>query len=418
MKERIMIKKQRRIIIGVTLMVAIATAYVLFSSRLSSLLPKATATGDEVVVAPKTLVFGVDTTGLLRATEVQNFGGPPMFGNYWQFQIVNMAAEGKQVKAGEQLIGFDAQKIRDDLQRFQNELDQANKELEKTRTQIDLEGQELKSKLAAAENNYEKFKLKQTRDLRVEALNKVEEDRLAFEQARREVEAMKERIEWHKKSSEATYQIIVSKKARAENKVNEIKKGMENFQAKADRDGVVIYKTKWNGEKFRVGESVWMGQSLLEIPDLNTIIAEAYVPEVDIGKIKPGQPAEVTIDAFPDKVYSGSIKSVGKLVHPKAWDIPNKILDIQIALDQLDISIMRPAMSVKAKIKTSSIENCLAIPLKAVRTTAEGSMIKVKTDQGWREQMVKLGESNGTEVVIIDGLKAGDRIGADFAKAK
>jgi HlyD family secretion protein len=413
-----MLKTQRRVIIGVALVASVAAAYVLFGSRLSSLLPKAAATGDEVAVAPRTLVFGVDATGLLRATSVQNFGGPPMFANYWQFQIVNLVAEGKQVKAGEQLITFEAQRIRDDLQRFQNELDQANKELEKTRTQIDLERQELLSRLAGAENNYEKLKLKQTRDLRVEALNKVEEDRLAFEQASREVEAIKERLEWHKKSSEATYQIIVSKKSRAENKVNEIKKGMENFQAKADRDGVVIYKTKWNGDKFRVGENVWMGQSILEIPDLNTIIAEAYVPEVDIGKVKMGQRAEVTIDAFPDKVYSGSVKSVGKLVRPKAWDIPNKILDIQIALDHLDISIMRPAMSVKAKVETSSVENCLAVPLKAVRTTAEGSMVKVKSDQGWREQRVKLGESNGTEVVILEGLKAGDRIGADFAKAK
>jgi HlyD family secretion protein len=413
-----MLKKQRRVIIGIALVAAIAAAYVLFGSRLSSLLPKATATGDEMVVAPKTLVFGVDATGLLRATSVQNFGGPPMFANYWQFQIVNLVAEGKQVKPGEQLITFDAQRIRDDLQRFQNELEQANKELEKTRTQIDLERQELLTRLAAAENNYEKLKLKQTRDLRIDALNKVEEDRLAFEQARREVEAIKERLDWHKKSSEATYQIIVSKKTRAENKVNEIKKGMENFQAKADRDGVVIYKTKWNGDKFRVGENVWMGQSILEIPDLNTIIAEAYVPEVDIGKVKTGQRAEVTIDAFPDKVYSGSVKSVGTLVRPKAWDIPNKILDIQIALDQLDTSIMRPAMSVKTKVETSSVENCLAVPLKAVRTTADGSMIKVKTDQGWREQRVKLGESNGIEVVILEGLKAGDRIGADFAKAK
>jgi multidrug efflux pump subunit AcrA (membrane-fusion protein) len=117
-------------------------------------------------------------------------------------------------------------------------------------------------------------------------------------------------------------------------------------------------------------------------------------------------------------MYSGSIKSVGTLVRPKAWDIPNKILDIQIAIDQLDTSIMRPAMSVKAKIHTSSIENCLAVPLKSIRTTAEGSMIKVKTDQGWREQRVKLGESNGAEVVILEGLKSGDRIGADFAKAK
>src|SRR5262250_2135309 len=168
-----MIKKQKRIIIGIALAAAIGATYVLFGSRLSSLLPKVTATGDEVVVAPKTLVFGVDATGLLRATSVQNFGGPPMFANYWQFQIVNLVAEGKQVKPGEQLITFDAQKIRDDLQRFQNELDQAVKELEKTRTQIDLERQELLSKLAQAESNYEKLKLKQSRDMSIKSFNKV-----------------------------------------------------------------------------------------------------------------------------------------------------------------------------------------------------------------------------------------------------
>lgn len=393
-------------------------AYFLFQSKWQSVLPKAGASGEEFVVASRTMSFSVSATGLLRATSVQNFGAPPEFGNYWQFQIVNLAAEGKQVKQGDPLITFDAQKVRDDLQKLQNELDQANKELEKTKAQIDLERQELASRLAAAENNYEKLKLKQTSDPRFDVPNKVEEDRLAFEQAKREVEALKERLDWHKKSSEATYQIIQSKKARAENKVAEIKRGMENFQAKADRDGVVIYKTKWNGERFQVGENVWSGQSILEIPELSTLVAEAFVPEVDLGKIKDGQRAEITIDAFQGKSYQGAVKKIGTLVRPKAWDIPNKILEVQIALDHLDTAIMRPGMSLKTKIETAAIENCLAIPLKAVRTAAEGARVKIKTEQGWAERHVKLGESNGVEVAVVEGLKAGDRIASDFAKAK
>jgi HlyD family secretion protein len=414
-----MAKRTKTTLIGlISLIALIIASWFLIPSRLANLFPKVTASGDEIVVAPKTLSFGVDATGFLRATSLQNYGPPPPFGNYWQFQIVNMVPEGKQVKAGEVLITFDAQRVRDDLQKFQNELDQANKELEKTRSQIDLERQELITRLAVAENNYEKFKLKQVNDPTYEAPSKVEQDRLALEQARREVAALKDRIEWHKKSSEATSQIIVSKKTRAENKVNEIKRGMEKFQAKADRDGVIIYKTKWNGERFQVGENVWPWFSILELPDLNTIIAEAYVPEVDIGKVKIDQRTDIMIDAFPGKSYAGAVKSMGKLVRPKAWDIPNKILDIQIALDQLDTQIMRPGMSVKVKVETSSLPNCLAVPLKAVRTTTEGSKVKVKTEQGWREQTVKLGDSNGVEVVVIEGLRAGDRIAGDFVKAK
>ncbi len=376
-----MATRTKRIIATLIGLAALAVgAWTLIPSKLTGLLPKAAATGDEIIVTPKTMTFGVDAAGILRATSVQNFGAPPEFGNYWQFQIVNLIPEGKQVKSGDQLIGFDAQRVKDDLQKLQIELDQSIKELDKTKAQIDLEKQELLARLAAAENNYEKLRLKQSTDPKVDVINDVEKDKLSLEQARREVEALKDRIEWHKKSSEATYQIIVSKKARAENKVDEINRGMMNFQAKSDREGVVIYKTKWNGERFQVGENVWSGQTILEIPDLNTIIAEAFVPEVDIGKVKVGKRVDITIDAFPGKSYTGSVKSVATLVRPKSWDIPNKILETQISLDQLDASIMRPGMSIKTRIETASIPNCLTVPLKAVRTTLEGSRVKVRTN--------------------------------------
>ncbi len=385
----------------------------------SGLLGRADSEGEEFLIIRKALKFEVQSTGILRATSVQNFGAPPEFGNYWQFQIVTLVAEGKSVKKGDLLVSFDAQKITDDLQRFQSELDQTNKELERTRAQIDLEAQELMGRLAEAETRYEKLKLKlEGISPEIKSAREIQADNLALEQTRREVEALRERIQWHKKTSEATYRIIASKKNRAEIKVNEIKRGMESFQVKSDRDGIAVYKVKWNGERYKVGETCWSGLSLVEIPDLNTLLVEAFVPEVDIGKIKIGQHVEITIDAFPGKTYPGKVSRIGTLVRAKAWDIPNKILEVRITLDNLDTAIMRPSMSVKARIETGSITDVLAVPLKSVRTTAEGSMVKVKADSGWRERKVKLGESNGSEVVIVEGLKAGERIAADYARAK
>jgi HlyD family secretion protein len=417
-ESRIYSRRVKRAVIAAIIIAALAGGFSLFKSRaFSAVLPKTNAGVDEIVIESRSMSFWVDATGTLRASSVRNFSAPPPFGEYWQFQIVSLAPEGNNVKTGDLLINFDAQKVRDDLQRFQSELDQATKELEKTRVQIDLERQELTSKLAAAENKFEKLKLKQGTGV-LEASNDVEKDRLAVEQGRREVEALKERIEWHKKSSEASYNIILSRKARAENRVNSIQRGMAGFQAKADRDGVVVYKTKWNGERYRVGETVWSGMPVIEIPDLNTILAEGLVPEVDIGKVKVGQHAEVSIDAFPGRSFSGSVKSIGTLVRPKAWDIPNKVLDVQITLDQLDISVMRPAMSIRVKIETNSISDCFAVPLKAVLTTAEGALVKVKSETGWRSQRVKLGDSNGADIVVAEGLNKGDRVASDYLKAR
>lgn len=414
-------KAIRKVVVAVVLLAAVAAVPFLarrFSTSFASLLKKEEAKVEELTLVPRAMKFAVNATGTLRATSVQNFGGPPAFGNYWQFQIVNLVPEGKNVKKGDLLINFDAQRLMEDMMKYQNELNQATKELEKTKVQIDLESQDLQSRLAAAENNYEKLKLREGSNPEVVTARDIKLDEIALAQAKQEYETLKERIEWHKRSSEATYNIIASKKARAENKVAEIQQGMERFQAKADRDGVVVYKTKWDRQKFQVGENVWSGQPVLEIPDLNTIIAEAYIPEVDLGKIKVGQRVDVTIDALPGKTYTGTVKTIGTLVRPKAWDIPNKILEVQIALDELDISIMRPAMSIKASIQTSLIDNCLAVPLSAVRTTSVGTFVKIKAENGWQERAVKLGDSNGNDVIIAEGIKPGEIVAGDFSKVK
>jgi HlyD family secretion protein len=409
---------KRTAVVLIILSALIAGFSFLRSGGFSAMLPKSAAAVDDLVIAPRSMSFSVDATGTLRAASVRNFSAPPPFEQYWQFQLVSMAPEGGNVKSGDVLVSFDAQKVREDLQRYMSELDQANKELEKTKVSIDLEREELSSKLAEAENKFEKLKLKQGAGSEIEASNVIEKDNLAVEQGRREVQALRERMEWHKKSSEAAYNIILSRKSRAENRVNSIRKGMEGFQAKSDRDGVVVYKVKWNGERYRVGETVWSGMPVIELPELNTILAEALVPEVDIGKVKIGQHAEISIDAFPGRSFAGTVKSIGTLVRPKAWDIQNKVLDVQIALDQLDVSVMRPAMSVRVKIETNAIADCAAVPLKAVLTTSEGAMVKVRSDTGWRQQKVKLGDSNGTDIVVVEGLNSGDRVAADFLKAR
>ena len=258
----------RRLAVVIVVLAILAGGFFLLkSSAFSKMLAKAGDSSEELEIASRTMTFGVDAAGTLRATSVRNFSGPPPFGNYWQFQIVSMAPEGQNVKSGDLLITFDAQKVQQDLQSLRSELDSATKELEKTQVSIDLERQELSAKLAAAENNYEKCKLKQGVSSDIEASSVIEKDGLDLEQARREVEALKERLEWHTKSSQATYNIIQSRKVRAQNKVDAIQKGMEGFQAKADRDGVVVYKVKWNGERYRVGENIWSGEPVMEIPE-------------------------------------------------------------------------------------------------------------------------------------------------------
>ena len=70
---------------------------------LASLFRRDADEGGNLEVRPRSLSLWVDATGMLRATSVQNFGAPPEFGDYWQFQIVSLIAVGKNVKKGDLL---------------------------------------------------------------------------------------------------------------------------------------------------------------------------------------------------------------------------------------------------------------------------------------------------------------------------
>ncbi len=404
--------KRLCLVAGTAILIGGGALLALFLSPSFSLLRgRADRLEDSLIPGRKTMSFRVDAPGVLRATSVQNFSAPPMFGEYWRFQIVDMVAEGKEVKPGDMLLRFDAQKIQNDLLGYRNELDQAVKEMEKTEAQIELEQQEWKARLAETENRYAKLKLKQEGvSAELLSVRDRELDRLAREQALREVEALKERIEWHRKSAIAGLNIIASKKARAENKVNEILRGMEGFKVNSDRVGVVVYKQRWNGERFRVGENCWSGLSILEIPDLKTIVADAFVPEVDMSRIRVGQRADVVMDAFPGRLYSGVVRRIGTLVRPKSYDSKMRILEVQIALDQLDTAIMRPAMSVRARIETQRVSDIVAVPLESVRTVPGATVVQVWGETGWTDRPVLLGEANGAEVVVRSGLRGEERI--------
>jgi hypothetical protein len=179
-----------------------------------------------------------------------------------------------------------------------------------------------------------------------------------------------------------------------------------------------VHKVKWNGEKYQVGETVWSGLPLIEIPDLETIAADIYVPEVDLAKIRTGQRAELSIDALPGRAHTGTVAEIGTLVRPKAWDIPNKVLDVQIRIDRVDTASMRPGMSLRAKVETGSLTDVIAVPPRAIHTSDRGTYVKLRTGAGWRDQSVTTGDSDGERVVVREGLQAGDRIARDYARVQ
>ncbi len=87
----------------------------------------------------------------------------------------------------------------------------------------------------------------------------------------------------------------------------------------APRDGTVVYvASDNNGEKKKIGDSCWRGQSVMEIPDLRQMQADGDIDEADAGRVAAGQRVTFRLDSHPDDVFSGRVRLIGGAVRSRS----------------------------------------------------------------------------------------------------
>jgi len=103
------------------------------------------------------------------------------------------------------------------------------------------------------------------------------------------------------------------------------------------------------------GESATAGAALMTISDLAHVHLTIYVPEADLGRVYLGQPAEVRVDAYPDRVFPGRVTYIAsqaeftpRSVQTKEERV-NMVFAVKIALDNAE-GILKPGMPADAKL--------------------------------------------------------------------
>ena len=134
-------------------------------------------------------------------------------------------------------------------------------------------------------------------------------------------------------------------------------------------------------EPIREGETVvegiqnTEGSTLMTLADMSVITAEVKVDETDIVNVKIGQPADVTVDAIPNKVFKGHVTLVGDQALLRSTGVATsqsttgteeaKDFKVVVTLDSPNDEL-RPGLSTTAKITTAHKANVLALPIQAL----------------------------------------------------
>ena len=138
---------------------------------------------------------------------------------------------------------------------------------------------------------------------------------------------------------------------------------------------------------------------------------ETKVHETSVDKVQAGLPARITVEAFPDKVFTGEVTKVSPLPDAQRGFLnPDlKVYNTDVSISELEQSL-RPGMSAKVEIIIDQFENILYVPVQAIVNREGTKYCFVQTSNDLEERKVKAGAFNENFIVIYEGLKEGEKV--------
>jgi HlyD family secretion protein len=140
---------------------------------------------------------------------------------------------------------------------------------------------------------------------------------------------------------------------------------LEDTDVRAPITGTILEKDVERGTVIASATSnVSGGTTLMKMADLNQVQVQTLVDETDIGKVQPGQRATVTVDAYPNRPFSGTVVKI----EPQATTNQNVTMFPVVVRIGNEQGLLRPGMNSEVEIHVGQRDSVLAVPTAALRT--------------------------------------------------
>lgn len=186
---------------------------------------------------------------------------------------------------------------------------------------------------------------------------------------------------------------------------------LDNTIIRAPFEATVLNKNANVGEVITsLGGAAGSRGAVVTLADMSSLEVETDVSESNIEKITPGQPCEITLDAYPSKKYRGYISKI----IPTADRAKATVLT-KVKFAELDEKVL-PEMGAKvlflqnADTNPASSETSVTIPADALKKRGGENFVFLITDGKAKERKVEIGESVGGMVSVKQGVLAGDKV--------
>jgi len=182
--------------------------------------------------------------------------------------------------------------------------------------------------------------------------------------------------------------------------------------------GLVVYQSstrngRWNNpDPPQAGTEVSPKSVIMILPDTSEMVASVRVHESLAGRIEPGLPATVRIEALGDARLSGQVASIGVLAESGSWRDPNlREYTVRIALNAGEhAGKLKPSMRAEASITLAEVDQALTIPVQSVFSEGRLRYVYAPADGRFERVPVRVGRRSATHAEVLAGLQEGERV--------
>ena len=318
--------------------------------------------------------------------------------------------ENTYVEKGEVIARFDAQQILKDSRDEELQLMLLAQDIVKSNAQQNQAKQDIDS-----DQSFVKYEFDFTDRFAIDDLRVYSQLEIIDTLANRDfLEAKDDFLEWKETSIVEQHSnenaVLDIRKTGVETMFNRHQQALSSLEVVSPFSGLLVYEKDRRGEKPAIGQSVFPGRPIAQIPNLDNMQASLFVQANDAIDLAKGLAVDIRLNAFPNKVFSGEISDVSGFPRSIERGNPVTYFEIVVTLLEQDKSMMQPGRKLTAKINVKAPTDQLVVPLQALHFEDGSTYVYLQEGNEFSKQAVVSGRKNLYLVEITEGLSNGDVI--------
>jgi RND family efflux transporter MFP subunit len=204
-------------------------------------------------------------------------------------------------------------------------------------------------------------------------------------------------------AAEASWEIAKLNLKIAKLNLESAKLNLDKAVIVAPFDGVVADISITEGKEI---STATLATSAISLVDTSEIEMRGFIDEIDVAMVKPGQEANIVLDALPDEEVRGSVAFISPVGTTLAGVVS---YGTTITLEN-PVAGLRDGMTATAEVIIERRDDVLLIPNRAIRGTLENRKVEVLVDEQVEEREITLGLTDGINTEVLSGLEEGEEV--------